>query len=137
MRRRSFVTVLAGAMLVAAVCAAPAIAQGVAVDDRDRFIVVLEDSAVPGSVASAVDARGGVAVSHVYRHALSGFAARMPEARAAALELAFPIDGPPTWVRVVVAAPAALAAAYLALGAVGRFKRAGTTPSRSSSGWPP
>ena len=86
MRRRSFVTVLAGAVLVAAACAAPALAQGAAVDDRDRFIVVLEDSAVPDAVASAVDAHAGVAVSHVYRHALSGFAARMPEARAAALE---------------------------------------------------
>jgi protein-S-isoprenylcysteine O-methyltransferase Ste14 len=43
-----------------------------------------------------------------------------------ALELAFPIDGPPTWVRIAVAAVGAAAALYFAARAVGRFARAGT-----------
>ena len=42
------------------------------------------------------------------------------------LELAFPIDGPPTWVRVAVAAVGVAASSYLDLGAMGRFARAGT-----------
>jgi protein-S-isoprenylcysteine O-methyltransferase Ste14 len=42
------------------------------------------------------------------------------------LEFAFPIDGPPTWVRIVVAALALAASAYLDFGAMGRFARART-----------
>ena len=42
------------------------------------------------------------------------------------LELAFPIDGPPTWVRIAVAALGVAASVYLDLGAMGRFARAGT-----------
>jgi subtilisin len=82
MATRPFVVVF-GAILAAAAFAAPAGAK--AGGDRERFIVVLEDSAGPARVAASVDARSGVAVDHVYRHALTGFAGRMPEARAEAL----------------------------------------------------
>jgi protein-S-isoprenylcysteine O-methyltransferase Ste14 len=44
----------------------------------------------------------------------------------AVLELAFPIDGPPTAVRIAVAAAGVAASLYLGLGATGRFQRAGT-----------
>jgi subtilisin len=87
MSRRPFVAALSGAILVAAAFAVTAGAQtGAGGGDRDPYIVVLKDSAGPGRVADSVDARPGVAVGHTYRHALSGFSARMPESRAAALE---------------------------------------------------
>jgi subtilisin len=87
MPRRPWVVAAAGALLASATFVAPAAAQGGAAGDgSDRFIVVLKDSARPGNVADALDARAGVSVGHVYRHALRGFSARMPESRAAALE---------------------------------------------------
>jgi protein-S-isoprenylcysteine O-methyltransferase Ste14 len=42
------------------------------------------------------------------------------------LELAFPIDGPPTAVRIAVAAAAVLVSIFLDGGAMARFQRAGT-----------
>lgn len=42
------------------------------------------------------------------------------------LELAFPIDGPPTWVRIAVGVVGVVAAASLAPRAAMRFRRAGT-----------
>ena len=93
MPRRPWVAALAGAMLAAAAFVAPAAAQdGAAGDGSDRFIVVLENSAGPGKVADALDARAGVNVGHVYRHALRGFSAQMPESRAAALEQQSRVD---------------------------------------------
>src|SRR5918992_954083 len=43
-----------------------------------------------------------------------------------ALELAFPIDGPPTWVRIAAGVAGVAGFAYLGGGATGRFRRAGT-----------
>jgi protein-S-isoprenylcysteine O-methyltransferase Ste14 len=43
-----------------------------------------------------------------------------------ALELAFPIDGPPTAVRIAVALAGVAASALLDVGAMRRFERAGT-----------
>ncbi|MGH2923048.1 MAG: methyltransferase family protein [Solirubrobacterales bacterium] len=42
------------------------------------------------------------------------------------LELAFPIDGPPAWVRIAVAVLGVAGSLYLDVGAMGRFRRAGT-----------
>jgi subtilisin family serine protease len=51
-----------------------------------RYIVVLEDSVSnPRSVAAEHSARFGAEVSHVYRHALKGYAATLSSARLAAL----------------------------------------------------
>jgi subtilisin len=50
------------------------------------YIVVLKDSvAHPGTIASEHAARLGVAVTHVYEHALKGYAASVPAARIDAL----------------------------------------------------
>ncbi len=47
----------------------------------DRYIVVLKDAddADPGAVAREHSARHGARVTHVYRHALRGYAAELPE----------------------------------------------------------
>jgi subtilisin len=51
-----------------------------------RYIVVLEDSVSnPRAVAAEHSARFGAEVSHVYRHALKGYAATLSSARLAAL----------------------------------------------------
>ena len=52
-----------------------------------RFIVVLKAGVDAGSVASSHAARYGVAVDHVYRHALNGYAAVIPNERVAAVRL--------------------------------------------------
>jgi subtilisin family serine protease len=50
-----------------------------------RYIVVLRDSADSAAVAREHAARHGASVSHVYRAALRGYAAAIPEARLAAV----------------------------------------------------
>jgi hypothetical protein len=85
MVRRPFAAALSGAILAAMVIAAPAGAQQGS-GDRGRFIVVLEEGAGPGPIADRVDARQRASVSHVYRDALRGFAARMPQGQAQSLE---------------------------------------------------
>lgn len=49
---------------------------------RGRYIVVLHDDTDSRSVADEHSRRHGVAVSHVYRHALQGYAAEMSQAAA-------------------------------------------------------
>jgi hypothetical protein len=52
----------------------------------DRYVVVLRDDVLdPRRVASAMAQQYGLAVSHVYEHALKGFAARIPPERLAAV----------------------------------------------------
>lgn len=53
---------------------------------KDRQIVVLSDSARPAALADRLAARFGFRVGHIYRHALTGFSARMTESTAAILE---------------------------------------------------
>ncbi len=45
-----------------------------------------DDVARPGAVAAELARAHGLAVSHVYRHALKGFAAQIPDAALAAIE---------------------------------------------------
>jgi len=53
---------------------------------RGRYLIVLEDSAgSPGQIASEHARRHGADVSFVYRHALKGYAARLPQAAADAI----------------------------------------------------
>lgn len=51
----------------------------------DHYIVVLQNSANPELVAAEKAQQLGLTVSHVYRHALKGFAARIPSDRLASL----------------------------------------------------
>jgi len=67
---------LAALGCVAALTPAAASAAG------DRYIVVLENGADPGSVASGL----GIETDHVYRNALDGFSARLSPAVVSALE---------------------------------------------------
>jgi subtilisin len=76
--------ILSAAFLVAAVTAvlAPSAASA---ERPGRYIVVFEDSvARPGAVARQHAGRGAE-ISHVYRHAIGGYAARMTAATAAGL----------------------------------------------------
>src|SRR5688500_5873540 len=53
----------------------------------ERYIVVLRPGiASPAAARSEITGRYGLKPSHVYRHALNGFAAEMPAQAAAALE---------------------------------------------------
>jgi aqualysin 1 len=69
-----------GALLLAGLLTLlPAIA---AASPPDRYIVVLEDSVEdPGAVAQEHERRYGAERSHVYRHALRGYAATIPSRR--------------------------------------------------------
>lgn len=54
--------------------------------DRDRYIVVLKSSVrAPGEVAQEHAGRYGAEVSHVYGHALKGYAAQLPEGAVAGI----------------------------------------------------
>jgi subtilisin len=58
-----------------------------------QYIVVLKDSvANPGAVAKEHVRKYGVEPSHVYRHALKGYAAKVPEARLEALRADASVD---------------------------------------------
>jgi subtilisin len=72
------------ALIVALALAAPAVAAGSG--SVGRYIVVLREGANSAAVASDHAARYGASVSHVYRAALQGYAARIPDARLAALK---------------------------------------------------
>jgi subtilisin family serine protease len=52
---------------------------------KDWYLVVLDDAADPAAVASELGVRHGLALGHVYRHALRGFAAKIPPHRLAAI----------------------------------------------------
>jgi subtilisin len=70
---------LFGALVAAAAVAAFASsAQGAG---ADRYIVVLKDTADPAAVAGSHGRSYGVEVSHVYRYALRGYAAVIPDVR--------------------------------------------------------
>jgi subtilisin len=67
--------------ILAAVLTAAALlpAAGADAGERDRYIVVFKDSVgAPGEVAREHARRYGAEVSHVYRHALKGYAAEVP-----------------------------------------------------------
>jgi aqualysin 1 len=77
---------LASAALIAAlvcVAALPASARTEQAGGPARYIVVLKDGANAAAVASAHASRFGVVVSHVYQHALKGYAAVIPNDRVA------------------------------------------------------
>jgi subtilisin family serine protease len=68
-----------GAVMLAGLALLPASA---AASPPDRYIVVLEDSVEdPGAVAQEHGRRYGAERSHVYRHALRGYAATIPSGR--------------------------------------------------------
>jgi subtilisin family serine protease len=79
------------ALLLVALAAGPLLASGAAAAPAgQRYIVVLKDSVQPG--ASLLDqavrdlaAKHGANPGHIYRHAVRGFVATMPESRVAAL----------------------------------------------------
>ena len=82
-------------LLVAAACvsvALPVVSSPAATADTNvefapgRYIVVLEDGAAAGFVARTHSAALGFDVTHVYRHALKGYAATMPASAAARIE---------------------------------------------------
>jgi subtilisin family serine protease len=75
---RALVPVLLALVLAAPVAGAGSGAVG-------RYIVVLRDGADSAAIASEHAARHGASVSHVYRAALRGYAATIPEARLAAV----------------------------------------------------
>ncbi len=80
-------TILHGALMVALVgmtAAGPVAAAQPA--PKERYIVVLRDDVVdPGSVAETLSRGNGLEVGQVYRHALKGFAAKIPAAAVAGL----------------------------------------------------
>lgn len=47
----------------------------------DQYIVTLDKSVDPASVANEMAAQHGLGIRHVYRHAINGFAARIPAGR--------------------------------------------------------
>lgn len=73
------ITLLGSLGVVAGAAAQPA-------TGSDRYIVVLRAGVDPLAVAQEHAARFGVAVSHVYRHALTGYAAEVPAARLARIQ---------------------------------------------------
>jgi subtilisin family serine protease len=82
MRMRRLIPALGCMAALAAIAATPASA----VSPDGRYIVVLKGSSAPGQLAEQLTAGTGGEVTHVYRHALSGFSAELPAAAAAALE---------------------------------------------------
>jgi len=80
MRRVKLLAVAAVLAVSVASSATPATATGSAFDSdlvAGRYMVVLESGSLPGRIAAAHEALYGVEVSHVYRHALQGYAAAM------------------------------------------------------------
>ncbi len=75
---RALVPLLLAFLLAAPVAGAGSSAVG-------RYIVVLRDGANSAAVAQDHAARFGASVSHVYRFALRGYAASIPDARLAAV----------------------------------------------------
>jgi len=80
---RRFILMLAGAAALAALAAAPASA---GVSPSGRYIVVFDGASAPGQLTDQLSQQLGFEPTHVYRNALSGFAAKLPAAAAAALE---------------------------------------------------
>src|SRR3989337_15430 len=96
MRRSILLLMLAGAMLLA--CAGVVLAQSPGASDPwqggtppetptdkipDRYIVVLDDDASdPGEVARGHAGEHGLAVGFVYRHAIKGYSATIPNEQA-------------------------------------------------------
>ncbi len=77
---------LALGVLVALICLALPTVATAAPGDDDRFVVVLEDGVThPGEVAREHGRRYEAQVSFVYRHALEGYAARVPGRELASL----------------------------------------------------
>ena len=81
-RRRLFATAVAVAGVIST---GPGIADAAA---AGRYIVVLEKGSTQGPAQAAREASAqGAKVSHVYRHALRGYAATLPDALLAAQPL--------------------------------------------------
>jgi subtilisin len=72
------------ALALALALAAPAVAAGSGA--VGRYIVVLRDGVNSAAVATDHAAKYGASVSHIYRAALKGYAASIPDARLAALK---------------------------------------------------
>ncbi|HVM17033.1 MAG TPA: protease inhibitor I9 family protein, partial [Gaiellaceae bacterium] len=88
MKRGLLVTVVSAVVLAAAASTGAAGAQGAPDRVADGYIVVFKQGAVrdvPAVAQELAEAHGG-SVFHVYRHALEGFAVRLPAGRAMALE---------------------------------------------------
>ena len=83
MRKLSFATFLVIGMM--AVPAASSAAPSATAGRPDSYIVVLKSGSDPGQVADDHGRRLGAEVSHLYRAALNGYAARIPAARVAQL----------------------------------------------------
>jgi len=83
MRKLSFATLLVTGVL--AVPAASNAAPPTAAGRPDSYIVVLKDGSDPGQVADDHGRRLDAEVSHLYRAALNGYAARIPAGRLAQL----------------------------------------------------
>jgi subtilisin family serine protease len=89
--QRALAALTAAAVLpaVAALAAAPATASAgsgsSAADVRSTYLVTLDRGVEPGAAASAAGRDVGADVTHVYRHALRGYAARLTPAAAARL----------------------------------------------------
>jgi subtilisin family serine protease len=81
---------LAGALVC--VGAAPATARMDGSASAGRYIVVLKSDAEPAAVAAAHAARYGVGVDHVYRYALKGYSAVIPNDRVAAVRFDGNVD---------------------------------------------
>lgn len=85
-------------VLLVAVVAATLLASGVALtqpsgDGPDRYIVVLKDSVDnPGEVASNIAQRNNAQVGFVYKHAIKGFSAVIPNERVAEVRSSNPVD---------------------------------------------
>jgi subtilisin len=80
--RWTLATVVGAGGVLSVVTVPPAVeAQAV----PDQYIVVLKEGTDPHGVAAEAAQKHAAAVSFVYEHALKGFAARVPEARLAAL----------------------------------------------------
>src|SRR5262245_46007013 len=76
-RRPRFSVCIAAAACIAVLGALPARRAGGAIQHTAAYIVTLVDSADPGTVEQSV----GADATHVYRSALSGFAASMTDAQ--------------------------------------------------------
>ncbi|MPZ68115.1 MAG: S8 family serine peptidase [Actinobacteria bacterium] len=91
MKSRRIVPLIAAALLVltGVAIAAPSNGKVVRAEGAElaagRYVVVLEDSAVAGTVAAAQAATFGFDVLHVYSHTLQGYAAKMPASVAQAV----------------------------------------------------
>lgn len=80
-----FAVIASASALALSVGMAPAVTAAPPQGAAATYIVTLNEGADPAAVAAAHQRSRGAAVTHVYRHALKGYAARLTPAAAAAL----------------------------------------------------